>query len=163
MAHVAPYGPPTSPTSADIGCQPRTGPVNTEDLQVRIALTFGLAVASLAAGLGHISGAHLNPGVTLGLWLGRWVQEPGCAWSLQAGGPPARPALRRGPVRRGRRRRRAPRHTRASRCPTHQHVDALPQVAGAWRAWGAPCPGRAWRRCRPSASRRPSPACWCSW
>merc|ERR1719220_2199018 len=40
---------------------------------VRISLCFGLILASLAQGLGHVSGAHLNPAVTLGLWLGRQV------------------------------------------------------------------------------------------
>jgi len=40
---------------------------------VRISLCFGLVLASLAQGLGHVSGAHLNPAVTLGLWLGRQV------------------------------------------------------------------------------------------
>ncbi|XP_038654488.1 aquaporin-1-like [Scyliorhinus canicula] len=37
---------------------------------VQIALTFGLAIATLAQSIGHISGAHLNPAVTLGLLLG---------------------------------------------------------------------------------------------
>ncbi|XP_078087174.1 aquaporin-1a.1 [Mustelus asterias] len=37
---------------------------------VQIALTFGLSIATLAQCVGHISGAHLNPAVTLGLLLG---------------------------------------------------------------------------------------------
>jgi aquaporin Z len=34
-----------------------------------IALTFGLIVMAMIYGLGDISGAHLNPAVTLGFWL----------------------------------------------------------------------------------------------
>src|SRR5262245_30231489 len=34
-----------------------------------IALAFGLAVTAMAYGIGHISGAHLNPAVTVSLWV----------------------------------------------------------------------------------------------
>lgn len=36
---------------------------------VGIALTFGLIVMSMVYSLGDISGAHLNPAVTVGFWL----------------------------------------------------------------------------------------------
>jgi aquaporin NIP len=36
---------------------------------VGIALTFGLIVMTMVYSLGDISGAHLNPAVTLGFWL----------------------------------------------------------------------------------------------
>ena len=33
-----------------------------------VAIAFGLTVVAMAYGIGHISGAHLNPAVSFGVW-----------------------------------------------------------------------------------------------
>ncbi len=61
---------------------------------VGIALTFGLVVLAMIYTLGDISGAHLNPAVTIGFWVSRRLRghevfpyiASQCAGALAASG-----------------------------------------------------------------------------
>jgi MIP family channel proteins len=50
-----------------------------------LALAHGLAIGVMVAALGHVSGGHFNPAITLGLLLGRKIDAPmaGVYWAAQ--------------------------------------------------------------------------------
>lgn len=53
-------------------------------LELKISLAFALAIATLAQTLGHISGAHLNPAVTLGLLVSSQISILRCVCYILA-------------------------------------------------------------------------------
>jgi aquaporin Z len=56
---------------------------------VGVALAFGLTVLTMAFAIGHISGCHLNPAVSVGLAVGKrfpWKDLPGYVIAQVAGG-----------------------------------------------------------------------------
>ena len=61
-----------------------------------VSLAFGLTVLGCAYGLGHVSGCHLNPAVTVGLCAARrfaWKDLPGYVLAQVLGGVAASAAL----------------------------------------------------------------------
>lgn len=53
-------------------------------LELKISLAFALAIATLAQTLGHVSGAHLNPAVTLGLLVSSQISILRCVCYILA-------------------------------------------------------------------------------
>lgn len=56
---------------------------------VGVAFAFGLTVLTMAYAIGHISGCHLNPAVTMGMWVGGRIESkvvPGYIVSQVLGG-----------------------------------------------------------------------------
>jgi MIP family channel proteins len=59
--------------------------INSPNDLTGVALAHGLAIGVMVAALGHVSGGHFNPAITLGLFLGRKIDLPmaGVYWAAQ--------------------------------------------------------------------------------
>lgn len=52
--------------------------------EVKVSLAFALAIATLVQSLGHVSGAHLNPAVSLGLLVSSQISLLRCLFYILA-------------------------------------------------------------------------------
>lgn len=51
---------------------------------VTVAFAYGLAVATMVSAMGHISGAHFNPAVTIGAWVAQKIESAHAAMYIVA-------------------------------------------------------------------------------
>jgi aquaporin Z len=49
-----------------------------------VSLAFGLTVLTMAYAVGHISGGHFNPAISLGLWIGKRFPAKDLPWYIVA-------------------------------------------------------------------------------
>ena len=60
------------------GCEPGLCPINNIPAVVGTAFAFGLAVVAMAYTIGGISGCHINPAITLGVFLSGRMSAKDC-------------------------------------------------------------------------------------
>lgn len=70
--------------STIVGKDENNVPGETVAQELKVSLAFALAIATLAQSLGHISGAHLNPAVTLGLLVSCQISALRCVCYILA-------------------------------------------------------------------------------
>ena len=61
--------------AVSLGCDP----VNNQAAVVGTAMAFGLSVVAMAYAIGGISGCHINPAITLGVFLSGRMSAKDCA------------------------------------------------------------------------------------
>src|SRR6266568_9261346 len=91
---------------------------------VAVAFAHGLAIAVMVSAVGHISGGHFNPAITLGFFVTRRI-APGLAvvyWSMQLAGATAAAALLRWFF-----------DARARQLTNHGEPDSCPARRPVWR------------------------------
>ena len=66
-------------TAMAVGCDPAAG-----SGYILTAFAFGLALLTMAYSIGNISGCHINPAVSLGMWISKRIKGVECCWYMLA-------------------------------------------------------------------------------
>ena len=66
-------------TAMAVGCDPSAG-----SGYILTAFAFGLALLTMAYSIGNISGCHINPAVSLGMWISKRIKGVEFCWYVLA-------------------------------------------------------------------------------